>query len=191
MSHVLVDMLSQITSVSEEERKDIEASFPIRTFDKGTYLLKEGQLSNNSYFVLEGCIRAYEFWEGEERTTAFYIENDSSIDFGSTDGKSTSKINFVCVEVTTVAIVNTAKEDALYRKHPRFESFCRKGMEQMMGEKQQHVNSLIRMSPEERYDQLLDEKPDLINRVPQYQIASYLGVKPETLSRIRRRKLKS
>jgi CRP-like cAMP-binding protein len=42
-------------------------------------------------------------------------------------------------------------------------------------------------SPEERYQNLLNTRPDLLNRVPQHQLASYLGVTPESLSRIRKR----
>ena len=42
-------------------------------------------------------------------------------------------------------------------------------------------------TPEERYYNLLEHKPNLINRVPQYLIAQYLGIKPESLSRIRKR----
>jgi CRP-like cAMP-binding protein len=41
--------------------------------------------------------------------------------------------------------------------------------------------------PEERYLNLLKQRPELSERVPQHYIASYLGVKPESLSRIRKR----
>ena len=43
-------------------------------------------------------------------------------------------------------------------------------------------------SPEKRYRELIEKKPDLINRIPQYYIAQYLGIKPQSLSRIRSRK---
>ena len=42
-------------------------------------------------------------------------------------------------------------------------------------------------SPEQRYLNLLEKKPDLIQRVPQHQLASYLGIKPQSLSRLRAR----
>ncbi|HET6227272.1 MAG TPA: Crp/Fnr family transcriptional regulator, partial [Bacteroidia bacterium] len=42
-------------------------------------------------------------------------------------------------------------------------------------------------SPEQRYLNLLQSRPDLIQRVPQHQLASYLGIKPESLSRLRSR----
>ena len=187
MKHILVELMSQLTSISEEERVAIENSFAIKTFEKGTYLMREGQIVKNAYYVIKGCIREYQLMHGEEKTTAFYTENQSAVNFNSMTTQTPSKINFVCAESTTVAILNAEKEKALYKKHPRFETFCRVGVEQMMGVKHEKMTELITLKPEQRYKKLLEENPDLINRVPQYQIASYLGVKPETLSRIRRK----
>lgn len=115
------------------------------------------------------------------------MEEDSVINFESITSQSPSKVNFVCEEDTTVATLNADKEKELYAKHPRFESFCRTGVEQMMGGKQEQLTEFITLKPEQRYMKLQQERPRLINRVPQYQIASYLGIKPETLSRIRKR----
>jgi len=91
------------------------------------------------------------------------------------------------MEDTQVAILNVDKEQDLYQQFPRFESFCRTGMEKMLGEKQNQLVEYIALKPEQRYRKLQAERPELINRVPQYTIASYLGIKPETLSRIRSR----
>ncbi len=47
--------------------------------------------------------------------------------------------------------------------------------------------SFIKDSPEQRYLNLLREKPQIIQRVPLQYIATYLGVTPVSLSRIRKR----
>ena len=189
--HTLVQILSQLTPLTKEEENDVIAAFPIKTFEKGTYLIKEGKYVKDAYFVVSGCIREYTLQDGEEKTTAFYTEQQSAVDFVALTQKKPSKINFICTEETTVAIVNAEKEQALYKKHPRFESFCRSGVEQMMGQKQEQLAESINLKPEQRYQKLVAERPELINRVPQYQIASYLGIKPETLSRIRLRMVKN
>jgi len=191
MEHILVKMMAELTSLTEEEKRTIEQCIPIKSYDKGKLLLREGQVVQNTYFVIKGCIREYELRDGEERTTAFYTDHQSAINFNSLANGIPSRCYFVCNEDTTVAILNAEEEQALYRKHPRFETFCRSGMEKMMGEKQNQLAELITLKPEERYQKMQAERPDLLNRVPQYQIASYLGIKPETLSRIRKRLLKS
>src|SRR5690606_443896 len=48
-----------------------------------------------------------------------------------------------------------------------------------------HFISSIKDSPQERYLNLLKEKPEIVQRVPQHYIASYLGITKVHLSRIR------
>lgn len=190
MEHQLVQLMSQLTSLTTEEKEAIQMSFPIKTFPKNHLLLREGMIANNAYLVIKGCLREYELMNGEEKTTAFYMENESAVNFLSQVNRTPSTKFFECVEETTVAILNEKSEKDLYQKHPRFERYCRAGVEQMMGMQQQVLSKYITLSPKERYLQLLKERPTLVNRVPQYQIASYLGIKPETLSRIRRKMAK-
>lgn len=186
-NHIMVELMSQLTTLTDEEKLDIANSFPVKTFEKGHFLLKEEQIAKEGYFIVSGCIREFKLFNGEDKTTAFYTENQSVINFDSISNDSPSKINYICEEKSTVAIVSTKNEKALYLKHPRFEVYCRTGLEQMMGEKQEQLSEFISLKPEQRYLKLQKERPGLINRVPQYHIASFLGIKPETLSRIRAR----
>lgn len=48
--------------------------------------------------------------------------------------------------------------------------------------------SMIKDTPQERYEDLIRNHPEIIKRVPQHYIASYLGITPISLSRIRNRK---
>ncbi len=75
----------------------------------------------------------------------------------------------------------------MFQVFPHFESICRVAVEDELGKNQEKLASYIIKSPEERYLELLETRPDLLDRVPQYQLASYLGIKPESLSRIRKR----
>ena len=183
----MVTLMSQLTTLSEEEEHAIVDCFRIKTFGKGTYLLRQEQIAKDSYYVIKGCVREFRLTDGEEKTTAFYTEEQSVVNFDSLNNQKPSAISFICAEESTLAILNSEKEKALYKRFPRFEAFCREGVEQMMGAKQEQLTEFITLKPEQRYQKLQEERPDLINRVAQYQIASFLGIKPETLSRIRAR----
>lgn len=187
MKHVLVEMMSAMTTLSIEEEQAIISSIPIREYAKGTHLLKEGEVAQDSYFVIEGCVREYTLSDGEEITTAFFTEEQSVANFDSIANQTPSTYYLICNEDVTAATFNTDREQELYRRFPRFESFCRSGMEQMMGEQHEQLKERITLKPEQLYEKLLADRPGLLHRVPQYQIASYLGIKPESLSRLRRR----
>ncbi len=187
MENTLVEMMSNFIDLNNAEKQGILEAFPIKTFTKESFLLKEGQIAKDAFVVIKGCIRKYYLHEGEEITSEFYTEFQSAANIDSMVNQKPSKYYLTCSEDTTVAIMNSEKENALYKKFPRFAEVCRVEMEKMLGTNQEELLVFKNSSPKERYLNLLEERPDLINRVPQYQLASYLGIKPETLSRIRKR----
>ncbi len=78
----------------------------------------------------------------------------------------------------------------MYNRFPQFANLAKTMIEESFGQQQALLTSFMTDSPEQRYINLMKNRPDLIQRVPQYQIASYIGIKPESLSRIRKRLVK-
>lgn len=173
-----------------QEELGYMASTPVKTFLKGDFLLKEGQVSTNCYHVVKGCIREFYLLDGEEQTAAFYLEGDSiSADNGMAE-RTPSKYYWECLEDCTLAVVTNKTEKEMYRRFPRLESLCRMVTENKFGQYREAVAHFIYSTPEQRYLHILENRPGLLDRVPQYQLASFIGVKPESLSRIRGRILK-
>jgi DNA-binding MarR family transcriptional regulator len=73
------------------------------------------------------------------------------------------------------------------QKFPKFDTMCKKVSEELLAKQQINFDEFKTSSPEQRYLNLVEKRPDLIQRVPQHQIASYLGIKPQSLSRMRAR----
>ncbi|MDR1762314.1 MAG: hypothetical protein LBR55_07675 [Bacteroidales bacterium] len=69
METILFDFLSKYIDLSDEEKQAIRELDIFKIVKKGDVLLKEGQLSDKSYFVLKGCLRVYYIIDGEEKTT--------------------------------------------------------------------------------------------------------------------------
>lgn len=172
---------------NEEEAKAIYESVEIKLFKKGSILLKEGEIATQCYFILKGCVRQYYIIDGEEKTTAFYTEEQGISSALSASQKIPAKHYLACVENTLVTIFPNKNEVVLYEKFPRMETLSRKETEKELGEYQELLASYMTTTPEARYLDLLKTRPELLERVPQYQLASFLGVKPESLSRIRKR----
>ena len=186
MKDLLFDFISRYVSLSEEEKKYILSLDIFRTVKKGTILLKEGQLSKESYLVLKGCIRTYYNVDGEEKTTNFFTDLEVLIP-PCVSSKTPSKYYVACVEDTMLAVSNSDLEAKLFKKFPKFESFSRILSEELLTQQQINFDEFKTSSPEQRYQDLLEKRPDLIQRVPQHQLASYLGIIPQSLSRLRTR----
>jgi CRP-like cAMP-binding protein len=183
----LLHYLSKFPALTAEEREVIGSLIPVESFKKGTVLLKAGEISTVCYFVLKGCIRQYHVVDGDEKTTAFFTEEQAAVSFTSFTQQVPCNHYFACVE-DCILIMGTANQEVeMYQKFPKLADITRAMMEQDLGKVQEEFSHFITSSPEERYRKLLATRPDLLQRVPQHQIASYLGVTPESLSRIRKR----
>jgi CRP-like cAMP-binding protein len=186
MENEILKYLSKYISLSENLKKIITESSLVKTFDKGTILLKKGALSNESFLVLKGCIRSYYIVDGLEKTTAFYTE-EYVVNPPAFGKEIPSELCLECTETTIAAVGTADMEEIMFKKYPELESVCRVLSEVFLSKNQESFDAYMLSSPEERYLKLVNDRPDLIQRVPQYQIASYLGITAESLSRLRKR----
>jgi CRP-like cAMP-binding protein len=186
MKNLLFDFISKYISLTEDEKDALLSLDLFRSVKKGTILLKEGQKSKESYFVLNGCIRTYFIVDGEEKTTAFYTEMEA-LTPPCVISQTPSECYVSCLEDTILVASNSDTEAEMNSKFPKFELMCRKLSEELLAKQRIDFDEFKTCSPEQRYLNLLHKRPDLIQRVPQHQLASYLGITPQSLSRLRAR----
>lgn len=186
MESELFDFIARYMPLTEPEKQVIVDLALFKRFDKGTVLVRAGELSNAYYFVVKGCLRAYYLIDGEEKTTAFYTELQNLAPL-STVNKKPSDQCIVCLEDSLLLVSTPDTEQLVFERFPRFETLCRLLSENLLVQSQASFDEFKNSSPEQRYLHLLDTRPDLLQRVPLHQLASFLGIKAESLSRIRRR----
>jgi CRP-like cAMP-binding protein len=186
MEDILFNFISKYVSLTAEEKNAITSLDIFRSVKKGTVLLEEGQKSKNSYFVLKGCIRIYYVLDGEEKTTAFYTEMEA-LTPPCVISKTPSEYYISCIEDSILTVSNSDMEVAINSKFPKFETVCRVLSEELLAKQRIDFDQFKTSSPEQRYLNLIQNRPDLIQRAPQHQLASYLGIKPQSLSRLRAR----
>lgn len=186
MQDTLFNFISKYISLTEDEKNAILSLDIFCSVKKGTILLKEGQKSQENYFVLKGCIRKYYIIDGEEKTTAFYTEMEGLTPHCAINN-APSEYFVGCVEDTILIVANTDMGVEINAKFPKFQLMCGVLSEELLARQQINFDEFKTSSPEQRYLNLMQKRPDLIQRVPQHQLASYLGIKPQSLSRLRAR----
>lgn len=186
MENLLFNFIASYMPLTDEEKEAIKELNIFKSYPKGTVLLKEGRISREGYFVIKGCIRTYYVVDGEEKTTEFYTELQSLSPLTVINQKP-SEYYVACVEDSILVVANPDMEKVMFEKFPRFETLCRILSEKLLAGSQASFDDFKISSPEQRYLNLLKNRPDLIQRVPQHQMASYLGITPQSLSRMRSR----
>lgn len=77
MQDILFEFISKYITLTEDEKNVLLSLDLFHLEKKGTILLKEGQYSKESYFVLKGCIRTYYNIDGEENNS--FLHRNGSI----------------------------------------------------------------------------------------------------------------
>lgn len=186
MQEVLLDFLKEHIELNEAEKENIIQMNLFKSINKGEILLKEGEYSDKSYFILKGCLRTYYILDGEEKTTAFYTELEG-ISPHTLLSKKPSEYFIASLEDGIIIESTPEMEKIGFEKFPKFETLCRILSEKLYLKQQMDFDEFKTSSPEKRYLNLIKQRPDLIQRVPQNQIASFLGITPQSLSRMRAR----
>jgi len=184
---ILAQHLSNYIPLEESDLNLLVELVPIRRYSKGEFLLRAGQTSKEFFFNISGFVRLYYLQQGEERTAYFYGERLFISAYESYVKQKPSNFYLQATEETTVAVIGVEAAQKLLSTAPKFEALARIAMEEELISLQDIIATLLTLSPEQRYLQLLERNPKIFQRVPQVYIASYIGVKPESLSRIKKR----
>ena len=187
MNEKLLTHFTKLKPLSREEVEAIDETMRFQQFERGTILLKEAQISSNTYFVLEGIVRQYYLIDGVEKTTDFYSDEQWVVSLNHIKPNNPSPYYMECCTDCSLLIGDSQKGEGLFKKFPNLETISRKLMERVFTEQQEKIEAFTINTPLLRYQNLLKSRPDLFQRIPQYQIASYIGVTPQSLSRIRKR----
>lgn len=186
METELFAFIERYMPLTEEEKAMLRGMPLFRHFRKGEVFLREGEVADQQFFVLKGCVRCFYWVEGEERTTDFFTELESVVP-RQAGPAGTAGYNLACVEDCILLVGTADMEQELFASFPRFEKLCRLLTEQLLSQSHTALDTFKTTTAEQRYRHLLASQPGLVQRVPLQQLASYLGVRPESLSRIRRR----
>ena len=147
----------------------------------------EGDVSNKIAFINRGILRHYYSKGDDEITAQFYFDSDWVGDFVSYLTRKPAKMNIQALDDCDLLVLPLDQLSNLFARNPFLEKFEHLFSRQKMIELYFREYSFLVESPEQRYLNLVAERPNLIEKIPQYYLAEYLGVRPESLSRIRKR----
>lgn len=173
--------------LTKEEWQAIEDCLTIKHLKKGEHLVKQGEICNHVSFINKGLLRFYMLIDGKEIPTGFFMQNQYGSAYESFLTRQPSNENIDVMEDAELLQIDYENMQKLYKNYPIFQVFGRKVAEQLFIVLSQRVDALQLLTPEQRYQKLVDKSSLLLQQIPQYMLAAYIGVTPEHLSRIRKK----
>ncbi|MCK8061492.1 MULTISPECIES: Crp/Fnr family transcriptional regulator [unclassified Fusibacter] len=188
MIDVLINYMKRFIDLPEEELYEIAKDVPIQSFEKGSVLIRQGEVPTECFFVLQGLVRQYAVNEdGKETTFNFFTEEQAVAVYNAHTHQKESKFTLRCSEDCVLVVGDLSIQDEMFAQFEVLETMVRKVVENDIGAMNEAFTSFVASTPEERFKNLMETRPDLFDRVPNHQLASYLGITPESFSRIKKR----
>lgn len=185
---LFIEEVQKRVNVATEEINQFLELWEYKKFKKNEFISSANEISQFSIFVLKGCLRQYEISEKGEEVIVYFAEERHFIgDLPSMRNKTPSIYYFQAIEDCELLTISAENWNIAFEKYSWWVSAHIAGYQKWATLLQQQIAAKNAKSGEERYLQLLKDKPKLFQRVPQHFIASYLGINPETLSRIRKK----
>lgn len=188
MYEVFLEHINKKVALTEEDRALIKTYLTPKKVRKKQYLLQEGDVCKNIFFVEKGALREYSVDEsGREYILQFALEGWAISDLYSFLTGEPATYTIDAIEDSELVLISKSAHEDLLKKLPKYETYTRLNITGAYLAMQKRLTSSISASLEERYEAFVNLYPHIAERVPQHMIASYLGLTPETLSRVRKR----
>lgn len=152
---------------------------------KGDVVLSEGLVCRHMYFVERGMVRQYYYKSGRDVTEHFSYEGRIVVCIESFLKQEPSRLIVEALENSSLYGIPYDELQLLMETNAEIAMLYRRILEHALISSQVHADSQRFENATERYQRLLNTKPEILLRAPMVYIASYLQMTPETLSRVR------
>ncbi len=172
-------------SIEDEDIDVLNSLLKVHYYKKGELIYKQGDICKEFYWVKSGFVRQYYYKNGKDITETFADENDGFGSISSLVYGEPTILEAIAMENTEIYHINREKLNLLSFKYPKVQEFYRQILEIGFAMVYKRMVLYKFESARQRYQTLLQEKPNIILKTSSIHIASYLGISPETLSRIK------
>jgi CRP-like cAMP-binding protein len=186
-SAALIQFFQASNLVSPGTAREIAQRFAALEIKKGNFFLEEGKLSNEYFFLENGFMRSFAFnTDGNDITTNFYSDNQVVFEASSFFTRTRSRENIQALEDCSGWYITYDQLNDLFHSLPEFREFGRSILVRGLTSIKTRMLSMITETAEQRYETLLQTRPEIFHRAALKHIATYLGITDTSLSRIRK-----
>ncbi|HIC8757079.1 Crp/Fnr family transcriptional regulator [Elizabethkingia anophelis] len=183
-----LQVLATKLNLSPERLQELMQDSSIVKYKKGSFLMQNGELSHQLGFIIKGALRTFTInQEGEDISFLLQVDSDFFGDYECFLSGAKSNWQLQTTTRTEVVMIEKQHLHFLMQRDPFWIGFYKQVADICFLEAKRRIEELLFYTYEQRYLNLLTNRPKVIEKIPQKYIASYLGVTTQSLSRIKSR----
>ncbi|AXG74354.1 Crp/Fnr family transcriptional regulator [Flavobacterium arcticum] len=187
----LKQLVYSINPLDDDEWNTFTQYLTFKDYNKGDYIIKQGETANTIYYIEKGITRNYFTHNGKEFTVDFHFDGELVSAFYSIITGMPSVVSVEIIESTSIIALPYKQLTSYYSSSLKISNVGRKIAEMQYTHRLKKEMDLLSLTAEERYNKLLKRNPRVVKSISVKHISSYLGIHPESLSRIRKMYVKS
>jgi CRP/FNR family transcriptional regulator, anaerobic regulatory protein len=154
-------------------------------FKKDEVMKQAGKLEQYGYFILKGSAGVFLWKENQDVCLELLLAPNFFGDEMSLNTNLPTPLETRAIEPVHALRISKSNLTQLKATPVGMQIFLIAAEQGMVIKQKQQIDLLIKTA-QERYEEMMETKPELISRIPQKYIASYLGITTQSLSRIRK-----
>ena len=180
----LFQSFKNISNIDQDAYELLISEFTIKSFPKGSYLVKPGEIQRQFYFVIKGVQMSYFDTGKKEHVINFTYAPFPCAIPGSFMLQKPSKYYLICLTESELYCISYNSLQELFNKSQKIERLFRKMTELFLaGTINRHIE-LHSLTIEQQFRVFTQRSPHLLQQIPHKYIASYLGIDHTNFSKL-------
>lgn len=181
-----LQFLNKILPLTEDEYHIyIKPHVLVRHFKKRQIISAAGEVESHFNFITKGLVRKYLKRDKDEINVQVSIEGHMILADESFYTRVPSEYVVEAIEPTTVVSILHDDMEKIFAANSKMERMGRLLVTFALVLKNRWQMNMIKLTPRERFLNLVNKNPELLQRVPQKYLASFLNIQTETFSRFK------
>lgn len=169
-----------------DELKLIKSLYKRRTVKKNTLLVESGKICRKLFLIKTGVIRFFFTHHEKEFTWNLTTEGMFATVLSSFVNQIPSHDTLQTVSPSVIYEMSYEDNQRLINEMPNYADMYRILLERALMEQGQRLREQIAETGQERYEKLMNNRPELFQIIPQGILGSYLGMTRQSLSRLQK-----
>lgn len=170
-----------------QSNADLPLNITEKKIPKGKIITDFEQVERHVYFLQKGIVQMSLLGDGLEKIIDFFGKDTFVCSYTSLLTQTPSDVQLLALTDCVVDVFSHHDLQQAYKTSLIVNQMGRMVTEMNYIIKGKREKDFLLKTAEERYIELLEEKPDIVSELAVNKIAKYLGIHPESLSRIRKK----